>query len=116
MPFPILSPLTVPLLSLASIIRLLNTAQGSLLDDEKLVNTLQISKTTALEVEEQLEVSVQTEQKIDTAREVSCQKASKVSLVKLATDCWNHFPILRCPTSGIQALRSASFHSLLCHE
>lgn len=51
--------------------RLLNTAQGSLLDDEKLVNTLQLCKTTALEVEEQLEISVQTEQKIDTAREVS---------------------------------------------
>ena len=51
--------------------RLLNTAQGSLLDDEKLVNTLQFSKTTALEVEEQLEVSVQTEEKIDAAREVS---------------------------------------------
>lgn len=73
--------------------RLLNTAQGSLLDDEKLVNTLQFSKTTALEVEEQLEVSVQTEQKIDTAREVSCRTAGKIFfplsiiiLVKLANN------------------------------
>ena len=51
-------------------IRLLNTAQGSLLDDEKLVNALQNSKSTALEVQEQLEISEQTEVKIDAAREV----------------------------------------------
>ena len=51
-------------------IRLLNTAQGSLLDDEKLVNALQSSKATAIEVQEQLEVSEQTEVKIDAAREV----------------------------------------------
>ena len=50
--------------------RLLNTAQGSLLDDEVLVNTLQSSKTTSEEVSEQLETSVQTEEKIDAAREV----------------------------------------------
>ena len=50
--------------------RLLNTAQGSLLDDEQLVNTLQSSKTTSMEVTEQLEISEQTEVKIDTAREV----------------------------------------------
>lgn len=51
-------------------VRLLNTAQGSLLDDEVLVNTLQSSKTTSEEVTEQLETSVQTEAKIDAAREV----------------------------------------------
>ena len=50
--------------------RLLNTAQGSLLDDEKLVNALQSSKSTAIEVQEQLEISEQTEVKIDAAREV----------------------------------------------
>ena len=50
--------------------RLLNTAQGSLLDDEKLVNALQSSKATAIEVQEQLEISEQTEVKIDAAREV----------------------------------------------
>ena len=50
--------------------RLLNTAQGSLLDDEQLVNTLQSSKTTSMEVTEQLEISEQTEVKIDAAREV----------------------------------------------
>ena len=50
--------------------RLLNTAQGSLLDDEQLVNTLQSSKTTSMEVTEQLEISEHTEIKIDTAREV----------------------------------------------
>ena len=52
------------------IYRLLNTAQGSLLDDEQLVNTLQSSKTTSMEVTEQLEISEQTEVKIDAAREV----------------------------------------------
>lgn len=51
--------------------RLLSTAQGSLLDDEKLVNTLQSSKATAIDVQEQLENSEQTEIKIDAARGVS---------------------------------------------
>lgn len=51
-------------------IRLLQTAQGSLLDDEQLVNTLNSSKTTSQEVAEQLQVSEQTEIKIDAAREV----------------------------------------------
>ena len=58
------------LLSTISFLRLLNTAQGSLLDDEKLVNALQSSKATAIEVQEQLEISEQTEVKIDAAREV----------------------------------------------
>ena len=51
-------------------VRLLNEAQGSLLDDEQLVNTLQTSKKTSEEVTEQLQVSEQTEAKIDAAREV----------------------------------------------
>ena len=50
--------------------RLLQTAQGSLLDDEQLVNTLNSSKQTSQEIAEQLQVSEQTEIKIDTAREV----------------------------------------------
>ena len=50
--------------------RLLQTAQGSLLDDEQLVNTLNSSKTTSQDVAEQLQVSEQTEIKIDAAREV----------------------------------------------
>jgi len=53
-----------------SCFRLLQTAQGSLLDDEQLVNTLNSSKTTSQEVAEQLQVSEQTEIKIDAAREV----------------------------------------------
>lgn len=53
-----------------SSLRLLQTAQGSLLDDEQLVNTLNSSKTTSQEVAEQLQVSEQTEIKIDAAREV----------------------------------------------
>ena len=52
------------------LVRLLQTAQGSLLDDEQLVNTLNSSKTTSQEVAEQLQVSEQTEIKIDAAREV----------------------------------------------
>lgn len=51
-------------------LRLLQTAQGSLLDDEQLVNTLNSSKVTSQEVTEQLAVSEQTEIKIDAAREV----------------------------------------------
>lgn len=53
------------------IYRLLNEAQGSLLDDEQLVNTLQTSKATSQEVKEQLATAEQTEIKIDAAREVS---------------------------------------------
>jgi dynein heavy chain len=49
---------------------LLQTAQGSLLDDEQLVNTLNSSKQTSQEIGEQLQVSEQTEIKIDAAREV----------------------------------------------
>ena len=51
-------------------LRLLSTAQGSLLDDEVLVNTLQSSKRTSEDVSEQLQVAEQTEAKIDAAREV----------------------------------------------
>ena len=51
------------------ILRLLNAAEGSLLDDEVLVETLQTSKHTSQEVEEQLTVAEETEIKIDAARE-----------------------------------------------
>ena len=47
----------------------LQSATGSLLDDEELVSTLQQSKVTATEVTEQLVVAEATEQKIDEARE-----------------------------------------------
>ena len=57
-------------------VRLLNEAQGSLLDDEQLVNTLQTSKKTSEEVTEQLVVSEQTEAKIDAAREVRASSLS----------------------------------------
>ena len=63
------------------ILRLLSTAQGSLLDDEKLVETLQSSKTTALEVAEQLQVSEQTEVKIDAAREGYRPCAQRASIL-----------------------------------
>ena len=61
------------------ILKLLSTAEKSLLDDEKLVNALQSSKTTAEEVTIQLKISEQTETKIDAAREgyrASAQRAS----------------------------------------
>lgn len=51
------------------ILHLLNTAQGSLLDNEHLVNALQSSKETAEEIKIQLTVSEQTEIKIDAARQ-----------------------------------------------
>ena len=63
------------------ILLLLSTAQGSLLDDEKLVETLQSSKTTALEVAEQLQVSEQTEAKIDVAREGYRSCAQRASIL-----------------------------------
>jgi dynein heavy chain len=51
------------------ILHLLNTAQGSLLEDEQLVNALQSSKETAEEIKQQLTISEQTEIKIDHARQ-----------------------------------------------
>lgn len=50
--------------------RLLNEAQGSLLDDEHLLITLQTSKTTSQDIKEQLETAEETEEQIDMAREV----------------------------------------------
>ncbi|XP_039997326.1 dynein heavy chain 2, axonemal [Xiphias gladius] len=63
------------------ILRLLNEASGSLLDDVQLVNTLQTSKTTATEVSEQLESSEQTEIKIDSAREAYRPCAQRASIL-----------------------------------
>ncbi|KAM8972622.1 dynein axonemal heavy chain 2 [Pelodytes ibericus] len=63
------------------ILRLLNEATGSLLDDVQLVNTLQTSKLTASEVSEQLESSEETEEKIDTAREAYRPCAQRASLL-----------------------------------
>uniref|UniRef100_W5N7B2 Dynein axonemal heavy chain 2 n=1 Tax=Lepisosteus oculatus TaxID=7918 RepID=W5N7B2_LEPOC len=63
------------------ILRLLNEATGSLLDDVQLVNTLQSSKVTATEVAEQLESSEQTEKKIDTAREAYRPCAQRASIL-----------------------------------
>lgn len=63
------------------ILRLLQTAQGSLLDDEQLVNTLNSSKTTSQEVAEQLQVSEQTEIKIDAAREGYRPCAQRASIL-----------------------------------
>ena len=51
--------------------RLLNEAEGSLLDDEHLLITLQTSKTTSQDIKEQLETAEETEQQIDSAREVT---------------------------------------------
>eukprot|EP01116_Phalansterium_solitarium_P023771 TRINITY_DN849_c1_g1_i4.p1 TRINITY_DN849_c1_g1~~TRINITY_DN849_c1_g1_i4.p1 ORF type:complete len:3887 (-),score=1955.58 TRINITY_DN849_c1_g1_i4:123-11783(-) len=52
-----------------TILHLLNTAQGSLLDDEQLVNALQSSKETAETIKKSLAVSEHTEAKIDLARQ-----------------------------------------------
>ncbi|XP_077326811.1 dynein axonemal heavy chain 2 [Lithobates pipiens] len=63
------------------ILRLLNEATGSLLDDVQLANTLQTSKVTATEVSEQLESSEETEEKIDLAREAYRPCAQRASLL-----------------------------------
>ncbi|KAM7366101.1 hypothetical protein PAMP_015569 [Pampus punctatissimus] len=63
------------------ILRLLNEATGSLLDDVQLVNTLQTSKVTATEVSEQLETSEQTEIEIDSAREAYRPCAQRASIL-----------------------------------
>ncbi|KAM9836557.1 LOW QUALITY PROTEIN: dynein axonemal heavy chain 2 [Aulostomus maculatus] len=63
------------------ILRLLNEATGSLLDDAQLVNTLQTSKETASEVSKQLESSEETEIKIDAAREAYCSCAQRASIL-----------------------------------
>ncbi|KAI8923518.1 dynein heavy chain and region D6 of dynein motor-domain-containing protein [Entophlyctis helioformis] len=63
------------------ILHLLSTAQGSLLDDEKLVNTLQSSKSIAEEVTQQLVVSEQTEKRIDAAREAYRPAAQRASIL-----------------------------------
>jgi len=52
------------------VFRLLNEAEGSLLDDEHLLITLQTSKTTSQDIKEQLETAEETELQIDSAREV----------------------------------------------
>ncbi|XP_069015317.1 dynein axonemal heavy chain 2 [Embiotoca jacksoni] len=63
------------------ILRLLNEATGSLLDDVQLVNTLQTSKVTATEVSEQLESSEETELQIDSAREAYRACAQRASIL-----------------------------------
>ncbi|XP_065175861.1 dynein axonemal heavy chain 2-like isoform X2 [Sycon ciliatum] len=63
------------------ILRLLSTAQGSLLDDEDLVKTLQSSKITSEEVTKQLEVSEVTEKEIDAAREQYRPCAKRASIL-----------------------------------
>ncbi|KAJ3242061.1 Dynein heavy chain 2, axonemal [Chytriomyces hyalinus] len=63
------------------ILYLLSTAQGSLLDDEKLVNTLQSSKLIAEDVTQQLVVSEQTEKRIDAAREGYRPSAKRASIL-----------------------------------
>ncbi|XP_048653960.1 dynein axonemal heavy chain 2 isoform X2 [Marmota marmota marmota] len=63
------------------ILRLLNEATGSLLDDVQLVNTLQTSKITATEVTEQLETSETTEINIDMAREAYRPCAQRASVL-----------------------------------
>ncbi|XP_042770547.1 dynein axonemal heavy chain 2 isoform X3 [Panthera leo] len=63
------------------ILRLLNEATGSLLDDVQLVNTLRTSKMTASEVTEQLETSETTEINIDLAREAYRPCAQRASVL-----------------------------------
>jgi dynein heavy chain len=63
------------------ILFLLSTAQGSLLDDEKLVNTLQSSKVISEEVTLQLSISEQNEIRIDAARDGYRPAAQRASIL-----------------------------------
>uniref|UniRef100_A0A8C8ZZR2 Dynein axonemal heavy chain 2 n=1 Tax=Prolemur simus TaxID=1328070 RepID=A0A8C8ZZR2_PROSS len=72
------------------ILRLLNEATGSLLDDVQLVNTLQTSKLTATEVTEQLETSETTEINIDSAREAYRPCAQRASVLFFVLNDMGH--------------------------
>ncbi|KAM8760834.1 dynein axonemal heavy chain 2-like [Acanthopagrus schlegelii] len=63
------------------ILRLLNEATGSLLDDVQLVDTLQTSKVTATEISEQLKSSEQTKIKLDSAIEAYRPCAQRASIL-----------------------------------
>ena len=64
-----------------TILRMLSSSSGSLLDDEELVLTLQSSKTTSAEVTSQLQISEVTEKKIDAAREGYRPSAYRASIL-----------------------------------
>ncbi|XP_058531818.1 dynein axonemal heavy chain 2 isoform X3 [Ochotona princeps] len=72
------------------ILRLLNEATGSLLDDVQLVNTLRTSKVTAAEVTEQLETSETTEINIDLAREAYRPCAQRASVLFFVLNDMSH--------------------------
>ena len=90
--------------NVASFTRLLNEAQGSLLDDVHLVNTLQTSKETSKDVGEQLQTAELTEAKIDTAREVGY-------LLSISLSYWLCFTTL---TPLVIVLSSSFFLSYYC--
>lgn len=64
-----------------TILHLLSTSTGSLLDDENLISTLSTSKVTSEEVKQQLVVAEQTEKNIDVAREQYRPAAFRGSLL-----------------------------------
>ncbi|ESN99364.1 hypothetical protein HELRODRAFT_67097 [Helobdella robusta] len=66
------------------ILRLLNEAKGSLLDDEQLLLTLQTSKATSQEVHDSLMTSEATEAKIDETREGYRLSAERASILFFA--------------------------------
>ncbi|XP_038624757.1 dynein heavy chain 2, axonemal [Tachyglossus aculeatus] len=72
------------------ILRLLNEATGSLLDDVQLVNTLQTSKVTSTEVTEQLETSETTEINIDLAREAYRPCAQRAAVLFFVLNDMGH--------------------------
>ena len=63
------------------ILYLLNTAQGSLLDDEVLVNALQSSKAVSQQVTEKVKISIETEKRIDGARDAYRPSAKRASIL-----------------------------------
>uniref|UniRef100_A0A667XC84 Dynein axonemal heavy chain 2 n=1 Tax=Myripristis murdjan TaxID=586833 RepID=A0A667XC84_9TELE len=100
------------------ILRLLNEATGSLLDDVQLVNTLQTSKVTATEVSEQLESSEHTEIKIDAAREAYRPCAQRASILFFVLNDMSHIdPMYQFSLDAYIDLFSLSMEkSQRCHK
>ncbi|OAF69166.1 Axonemal beta dynein heavy chain 2 [Intoshia linei] len=65
----------------SEILKLLNDATGSLLDDENLINTLQTSKETSQEISDQLKIAEKTEKNIDIARQAYAPCAERGSIL-----------------------------------
>jgi dynein heavy chain len=69
-----------------SILKMLSTLEGSLLDNDAIVGVLQESKSTAESISEQLAISAVTEQEIDEARQQYQPIAARCALLFLVVN------------------------------